>query len=66
MTVITLRLIRIAVFFAAYYLFSRALLVYLKKRNPGASMSDPEVIASGVIFAAVITGAFSFLIKILV
>lgn len=63
MNILLLRVIKISVFLLAYYIFSKIALSYFKKKNPAASMTDPEIIVTGVIAAAVITTPVSLILK---
>lgn len=66
MNILLLRVIRITVFLILYFIASGLVLSLLKKRNPAAAKSDPEIIATSVIIAAAVTSAVSFIIKSLV
>ncbi len=66
MNILFFRFIKIVIFLFAYYISSYIALSILKKRNSGAAISDPEIIVTGVISAAVITGVLTFTIKHLV
>lgn len=63
MNILILRIIKIAVFLIAFLIASRIAISVLRKRNPHAAMSDPEIIAVAVIFAAVITTCVSLILK---
>ncbi len=57
------KLIKIGIFIAAGFITAKISVKYLKRRNPAASMSDPEIIALAVFCGAIVSGFFSFVIK---
>jgi hypothetical protein len=63
MNILILRIIKITVFIVSFLVASRIALVMLKKRNPRAAVSDPEIIVISVISAAVITTCVSLILK---
>jgi len=63
MNILILRIIKISVFIISFLIASKIILSLLKKRNPRAALSDPEVITVSVIFAAVSTTVVSLIIK---
>ena len=63
MNILLLRIIKISVFIISFYITARIAVSVLKNRNPAAAMSDPEIIATAVIFSAVITTAVSLFLK---
>jgi len=66
MNILILRIIKIAVFITAFLIASRIAISILRKRNPQAAMSDPEIIVIAVIFAALITTCASLILKALI
>jgi hypothetical protein len=63
MNILILRIIKIAVFILSFLIVSRLFLSFFRKRNPGAALYDPEIVAIAVIIAAVITTAVSLILK---
>jgi len=63
MNPLVFKLIKIGIFIAAGFITAKISLKYLKRRNPAAAMSDPEIIALAVFCGALVSGFFSFVIK---
>ncbi len=63
MNILILRIIKITVFIISFFISSRVTLSIVKKRNPQAVFSDPEIIAIAVIFAALLTTIVSLILK---
>jgi hypothetical protein len=63
MNSLVFKLIKIAIFVCAGYITAKLSVNYLRKKNPHAAMSDPEVIALAVFCGTLVFGLFSFVIK---
>lgn len=63
MNPLVFKLIKIGIFLAAGFITAKISVKNFKKRNPSASMSDPEIIALAVFCGALVSGFFSFVIK---
>lgn len=63
MNILILRIIKIAVFLISFFIASKIAVSLLKKRNPQAAVSDPEIIVIAVIFSAVSTTIVSLILK---
>lgn len=63
MNILLFRIIKITVFTVSFFIAAKITVNILKKRNSAVSISDPEIIATAVFFAAVITGIVSLIIK---
>jgi len=63
MNPLVFKLIKIAIFVLSGIITAKISVNSLKRRNPAAAMSDPEIIALSVFAGALVTGFFSFIIK---
>jgi len=63
MNPLVIKLIKIGIFITAGFITAKISVKYLKRRNPAAAMSDPEIIALAVFCGALVSGVFSFVIK---
>lgn len=63
MNPLVFKLIRITVFALTGFFTAKIFVKHFRKRNPSASMSDPEIIAIAVFFGAIFSGFLSFVIK---
>lgn len=63
MSILYLRIVKIAVFIISSYIAARLALSILRRRNAGAAISDPEIIAIGVFSGFVITNLVMAMVR---
>ena len=59
-------LTKTAVFLISYFLVSKYVLKFFKKRNPSAELRDVEIIVVSIFFSVFITSAVKHILKIFI